>query len=146
MPDLLLFAVVLFAMVVLRVLAAFWAAEKTEEKKPLGDWGGPAVPPGVFTSSSVGVSGADMELDNLLGGFVAERARRCDIMFPEEETTTFGLGCELGCFTPGFELAADSVGDTGFASVGVGGVTKVVGASIKFGGVDGSWVMILLGA
>jgi hypothetical protein len=141
-----LFAVVVFAMVVLRVLAAFWAAEKTEEKKPLGDWGGPAVPPGVLTSSSVGVNGADIEFDNLLGGFVAERARRCDIMFPEGETTTLGLDCELACFVADFELFVDSVGDTGFMSVGVGGVTSVVGASIRLGGVDGSWVMILLGA
>jgi hypothetical protein len=87
-----------------------------------------------------------MEFDNLLGGFVAERARRCDIMFPEGETTTLGLGCELLCPAPAFELVVDPVGDTGFASVGVGGVTSVVGASIKFGGVDGSCVMSLLGA
>lgn len=138
LPVLPLFVVVLFAIVVLRVLAAFWAAENTEEKKPLGDWGGPAVPPGVFTSSKVGVNGADMELDNLLGGFVAERARRCDIMFPEGETTTFGMDCELVCLAPAFELVVDPVGDTGLISVGVGGVTRVVGASIRFGGVDGS--------
>jgi hypothetical protein len=46
-------------------LAAFCAAEKTEEKKPLGE--GVAVP-----FSGVGVNGADIMLDNLLGPRVAD--------------------------------------------------------------------------
>lgn len=93
----------------------------------------------------VGVKGADMELDSLLGGFVAERARRCDIMFPEGDTTTSGFDCEELCLAP-FELAVDPVGEAGFASVGVGGVTKVVGASTVLGGVAGILVMIRFGA
>ena len=68
----------------------FWAAEKTEEKKPP-----PGEPwePGVRTSSCMGVNGADIALDNLLGACVAEsdRTRRCDIMFPEEEVTVLEL-------------------------------------------------------
>lgn len=85
----------------------------------------------------MGVSGADMEFESLLGGLVAERARRCDIMFPEGETITFGFDCEEPCFVTDFELAVDPVGDAGFASVGVGGVTRVVGVSTRFGGVAG---------
>ena len=121
---------------VLSVLAAFCAAENTEEKKPLGDWGGTAVPPGVLASSMVGVKGARIELDSLLGGFVAERARLCEIILPEGETTTSGFGCAGPGLAPFFKLEADA-GDKGRASVGVGGVTSVVGASIRFGGVAG---------
>jgi hypothetical protein len=141
--DLVLLVFAVLAIVLLRVLAAFCAAENTDEKNPLG---GPAVPPGVFTSSSVGVSGADMEFESLLGGFVAERARRCDIIFPEGETTTLGFDCVLVCFVPVFPLAVDPAGDAGLASVGVGGVTNVVGVSTRLGGVAGRRVMILLGA
>jgi hypothetical protein len=130
------------AIEVLRVLAAFCAAENTDEKKPLGDWGETAVPPGVFASSSVGVNGAETEFESLLGGFAAERARRCDIIFPEGETTTLDFGCE----EPWLELAVELAGEAGLASVGVGGVTSVVGASTVFGGVAGSCVMIRLGA
>ena len=39
----------------------------------------------------------------------------------------------------------DSVGDGAGPSTGVGGVTKVLGASAVFGGVAGSWVMMRLG-
>ena len=40
----------------------------------------------------VGVDGATIELDSLLGGCAAdaERTRLCDIMFPEGLTTAFG--------------------------------------------------------
>lgn len=144
-----LFPWVLFAMVLDNDVAAFCAAENTEEKNPPVDWGENArVPPGVFVSSMVGVNGAVMALESLLGGFVAERARRCDIMFPEGETTiTLGFDCVWVCFAPAFALEVDRAGDAGaFASVGVGGVTKVVGASPRFGGVAGIWVMILFGA
>jgi hypothetical protein len=142
LPVLFLFPVVVLAIVVVSEVAAFWAAENTDEKNPLA---GRAVPPGVLISSSVGVRGADMELESLLGGFVAERTRLCDIMFPEGDTTTFGFDCDGVCFVPVFEFAVEPVGDGGFASVGVGGVTKVVGASTTFGGVTGVKVMILLG-
>lgn len=91
------------------------------------------------------MSGAVIELESLLGGFVAERTRRCDIMFPEGETVTLGFDCEATCFTPSFELV-ECVGETAFPSVGVGGVTSVVGASARFGGVAGSCVMIRFGA
>ena len=86
-----------------------------------------------------------MELESLLGGFVAERTRLCDIMFPEGETVTLGFDCEVLCFTLSLELV-ENVGEDAFPSVGVGGVMKVVGASARFGGVAGSWVMIRLGA
>lgn len=65
-------------------------------------------------------------------------------MFPEEETTTLGFDCEGLCLAPFFECV-DSVGDGAGPSTGVGGVTKVVGASTVFGGVAGSWVMMRLG-
>jgi hypothetical protein len=134
-------------MVVLNVVAAFWAAENTEEKKPLGDWEATAVPPGVLTSSIVGVNGAEIEFESLLGGFVEERARRCDIIFPDGETTTLGFDCVAPCFALAFELLVELAGDAGgFASVGVGGVTSVVGASARFGGVAGICVIILFGA
>lgn len=58
----------------------------------------------------------------------ADRTRLCDIIFPEGETTTLGFDCEGLCLVPIFELV-DSVGEGSLASVGVGGVTKVVGAS-----------------
>ena len=130
-------------MVVLKVFAAFWAAEKTDEKKPLGDWGGYAVPPGVFASSMCGVSGAVMEFESLLGGFVAERTRRCDIMFPEGDTTTFGFDWDVPCFAPDLKLNVDPVGE-GFPSVGVGGVTNVVGVSPALGGVAGIGICVMM--
>lgn len=86
-----------------------------------------------------------VECESLLGGLFTDRARLCDIMFPEGETTTLGFDCEGVCFVPFFELV-DSVGETAFASVGVGGVMKVVGASERFGGVAGSCVMMRFGA
>lgn len=67
-------------------------------------------------------------------------------MFPEGETTTFGIDCGLLCLVPFLEFVA-STGDETFASVGVGGVTKVVGgASSRFGGVAGICVMMRFGA
>jgi len=54
------FVVDVFAILLVRVLAAFCAAEKTDEKKPLDE--GVVVP-----FSGVGVNGADIMLDNLLG-------------------------------------------------------------------------------
>jgi hypothetical protein len=91
------------------------------------------VPPGVLASSAWGVSGAMVELESLLGGLVDDRTRLCDIMFPEGETVTLGLGCEV----PGFALSLElvKVGEEALPSVGVGGVIRVVGASARFGGV-----------
>lgn len=47
----------------------------------------------MLISSIVGVSGADMAFDSLLGGCVAESdlARRCEIMLPEADVTVFGF-------------------------------------------------------
>jgi hypothetical protein len=140
-----LLIVVVLAIDVVKEVAAFCAAEKTDEKNPLEDGGAYAVPPGVLISSSVGVS-AEVELESLLGGFVAERTRRCDIMFPEGDTIMLGFDCEGVCLVPALELVVDAVGDGGFASVGVGGVTNVVGASTRFGGVTGVRLTILFGA
>lgn len=74
--------------------------------------------------------------ESLLGGFVADRTRLCDIMFPEGETTTFGFDCAAVDFALSLEWV-DFVGEDAFPSVGVGGVIKVVGASIRFGFVTG---------
>lgn len=127
------------------MLAAFCAAENTEEKNPLEDCCGTAnPPPGVFASSIVGVRGAAIELDSLLGGFVAERARLCDIILPEGETTTSGMDCAEACLPPFLTLEADA-GEAGRTSVGVGGVTRVVGASTRFGGVAGICVKMRWG-
>lgn len=74
----------------------------------------------------MGVNGADWMFDNLLGTPEAEpdRIRRCDIIFPEGETKTFG---------------PNLVGDSGLVtevncgdlvSVGVGGVLTITGAGL----------------
>ena len=82
------------AIVLVRVLVMFCAAEKTEEKKPPPaepDDDVRAVPPGVLLSSAIGVIGAGMACDNLLGIIEPEsdRTRRCDIIFPEADTVMF---------------------------------------------------------
>jgi hypothetical protein len=112
-------ATVVLAMLVLRVFAAFWAAEKTDEKNP------PAL--GVVEPfSGVGVNGADVIFDNLLGPSAAELdlTRRCDIIFPEGEVTTFAflaVGSE-------FTLSRPELNRFSPKSVGVGGVLTIVGA------------------
>ena len=55
--------------VLVKVFAAFWAAEKTEEKKlPVDAWLPEVVrDAGTLPSSLIGVSGADIAFDNLLG-------------------------------------------------------------------------------
>lgn len=71
--------------------AAFWATEKTDEKKPLC-W--PEVPFGVFPSSS-GVNA--VTVDNLLGAWAADadRTRRCEIIFPVGLTVMPGEDMEF---------------------------------------------------
>lgn len=86
-----------------------------------------------------------MWLESLLGAFEAERTRLCDIMSPAGETTTLGFDCDGLCFVPLFRCKGSVCDGTG-PSTGVGGVTKVVGASTVFGGVAGIWVTIRLGA
>jgi hypothetical protein len=76
--------------VLLRVLAAFCAADKTLEKKPAPGVGGTAF-------SGVGVRGAVMKFESLLGPMLAaepDLALLCDIMLPDGDTTT--LGFEIG--------------------------------------------------
>ncbi len=75
---------------------------------------------------------------------MADRTRLCDIMVPEGETTTLGFESVLLRLTVFLELV-ESVGEAAFASVGVGGVMKVVGASDRLGGVAGSEVMMRFG-
>lgn len=71
------------------VVAAFCAAENTEEKKLPP----PCVVPVVASPFSCnGVSGAEVMFDNLLGPNVdPDLILRCDIMFPDAEVTTFGF-------------------------------------------------------
>lgn len=117
-------------MLLVRVFAAFCAAENTDEKKPVC-----CVFPGVTEPfSGVGVRGADVMFDSLLGPILfplandPERMRLCDIMFPDGDVTTFGFE-EMG----GPEKRGEGV------SVGVGGVLTIAGAafSIVVGGVLG---------
>lgn len=73
----------------LKVEAAFWAAENIDEKKPF------CCPFALLEGfdSSRGVK-AEIELDSLLGTWAAEadRTRRCDIMFPEGLTVVTPTG------------------------------------------------------
>lgn len=66
-------------MMSLKFVAAFCAAENTEEKNPPAPPVEPAEPgvrtPGVFDSSTVGVNGGAITLDNLLEACVAESDR-----------------------------------------------------------------------
>jgi hypothetical protein len=80
----------------------------------------------------VGVSGAWTAFESLLG-MVCDCARRCLILSTDDK----GLG-EDG-FVPGIEKR-ENVEVEG--SVGVGGVTKVVGVSGRPGGVSGSDVAV----
>lgn len=128
-------------MLLVKVFAAFCAAEKTDEKKPVC-----CVFPGVTDPfSGVGVRGADVIFDSLLGPILfplandPERMRLCDIMFPDGDVTTFGF-VEIG--EP--EKRGEAV------SVGVGGVLTIAGAgaafSIVVGGVLGRpFVSIMYG-
>jgi hypothetical protein len=113
------------AMLLLKVFAAFCAAEKTEEKNP--------PEPGVVEPfSGVGVKGADVILDNLLGPRVADpdRILRCEIILPEAEVTTLEFDV-AGSETP----RSRSVSKCGeLCSVGVGGVFTMRGAVFSPGG------------
>lgn len=70
----------------LNVFAAFWAADIIEEKKPLVVGGGPF--------SGVGVKGASVKLESLLGPMLVpepDLMRRCDLELPEGETVMLGM-------------------------------------------------------
>lgn len=119
--------------ILLKVVAAFWAAEKTEEKKPVC-WDGFGLGLGC---SGVGVNGADCMFESLLGPRLADPdlALRWDIIFPEGEVTTFEF--ELtGSDDPRSRLDGGNRG--ALKSVGVGGVLTIVGATSPAGGVDGA--------
>jgi hypothetical protein len=93
------------------------------EKNPVCELGPGLVGP----FSRVGVSGADIIFESLLGPRVTEfvLARRWDIMFPDGDTTTFVLVVLAGSETPrsrGAEKRAEP------GSVGVGGVLTIKGA------------------
>lgn len=144
-PLLLLFpgATDVFVILLLNVFAAFCAAEKTVEKKPpeLGV---------VAPLSSVGVKGADVIFDNLLGTnvFDPERIRRCEIMFPDGDVTTL-VFVLIGSGGPRSRLE-ENRGE--LVSVGVGGVLTIIGAGFSVaGGVLGGalvsivWILAVCG-
>ena len=115
-------------MISLKLVAAFCAAEKTDEKKPPAPPGElealTARPPGVLTSSTVGVSGGAIALDNLLGARVVESD--CTLRWaglPEAGAAVFPLGAVEAL------LEGASFANSCSWSVGVAGVTVVVGAS-----------------
>ena len=82
--------------------AALKAPLKTDEKKPPApalfedDREADGVCPGVLLSSGMGVKGAVMLLDSLLGWCAeSDPARRCETMLPDGEVTTFGFAVLL---------------------------------------------------
>jgi hypothetical protein len=88
-----------------------------------------SVPPGVLASSRVGVSGAAIEFESLLGN-VCDCARRCLMLSIDDK------GLVGDCFVVGL---VNRVKVEWEGSVGVGGVTRVVGVSVRPpGGVSGS--------
>jgi hypothetical protein len=117
-------------MLVLNVLAAFCAAENTDEKNPPCGF----VPGLVAGFSGVGVKGAEVMLDNLLGPRVADpdRIRRCDIILPEGEVTTFEPAAATG-----EDVIISCAPAEDPVSVGVGGVFTITGA--VFSPAGGVW-------
>lgn len=120
-------------MVLLRVFAVFWTADIIDEKNPdagfPGETGGPP--------SGVGVKGAGVMLDSLLGPRPVELAlpRRCWIMLPGE-----ALVC--GGDPAGASLAGVNWNVGWLWSVGVGGVLTMTGVALSpAGGVCGRWVV-----
>lgn len=107
------------------MFAAFCAAENTVEKKP------PEL--GVFAPlSNVGVKGADVIFDNLLGTnvFDPDRIRRCDIIFPDGDVTT--LVFVLIGSGAAWSRLEENRGE--LVSVGVGGVLTIIGAGFSAAG------------
>lgn len=122
----------MFVILLLKVFAAFCAAENTLEKKPVWLFG--VVDP----FSGVGVNGADVMFDNLLGpNDVPDFTLRCDIMFPDGEVMTFGLDV-TGSDDPRVRLSPKR---GVLESVGVGGVFTIIGAVSPGGGVCGTAVV-----
>lgn len=109
-------------------VAAFWAAENIDEKKPLVADGATNVPPGVLISSKAGVNGGTMALDNLLGPaplllflewprIGGDAARAGGVISSTVVIASF--------FPPGVGVVWSSAR----GPVGVGGVITVVGPS-----------------
>jgi hypothetical protein len=129
------------AMLLLSVLAAFCAAESTDEKKPPG-----GLVPGLDAGfSRVGVKGTDVMLDSLLGPrvLVPDLTRRWDSIFPEGDTTT----SELAAGGSGSETPRSRAKECS-PSIGVGGVFTMTGAGLSpAGGVCGRiFVSMALGS
>ena len=120
-----------------RELAAFCAAEKTEEKKPV-DAPATTVPLGVLTSSAAGVKGGIVDCESLLG-MRADLDRRCVLEAPDVGASASGVDV-VRLWPVGSPTGKSSVSD--LESVGVGGVTKVAGPLNAFGGVAGIDVTI----
>ena len=77
-----------------------------------------------------------MDCDSLLGRF-ADCARRC-LILSTEDTVVLRPGDSFGVLLGNVDASALKL-------VGVGGVTKVVGVSVRFGGVSGSDAVLMLG-
>ena len=115
--------------VLVMVFAAFCAAETHVAKKPLVEVGllGSDLKEADLASSIVGVSGADIAFDNLLGlcnDPDSERTCRCDIMLPDVPTNT--PPASLGS-PEGLEVCTGDPEAGARESTGVGGVTVVTG-------------------
>ena len=122
-------------------VAAFCAAEKTEEKNPELVAGEVRVPPGVFASSNVGVSGlALMALASLLepifAGFL-ERKEPDDFAEEVGDSVTFGKSGST------MDLP-DRPCNSCCPRVGVGGVTSVEGGGSLLGGVSGLEAVLIV--
>lgn len=88
----------------------------------------------------VGVKGAEMACESLLGSCVAESdlTRRCEIIFPDAETVMFG---SVPAGSGAQDLADMPLRTSARPSVGVGGVTVVCGAlMVVLGGVFGATI------
>lgn len=99
---------------------------------------------GVLASSTVGVKGAVIAFESLLGCPTAdaERVRRCDIILPERLTTMPEASSDAAV-----DFLGDVLGAVYFGSVGVGGVTVVSGAlTADPGGVAGRFVVSMDGS
>jgi len=122
-------------MVLVRVFAAFCAAENTVEKKPVPGVEGPAF-------SGIGVRGAAVMLESLLGPMLAVEPaldRLDEIIFPAGSTTTLGIW-------DGREETGDDEMLSWRESVGVGGVLTIAGGKFSVcGGVRGGAEVSMVG-
>ena len=98
-----------------------------DEKNPVALVGCDKVPPGVLSSSAVEANGARTEFESLLGT-LPDWARRCLILSME-------LSGRLTGGDPAGASVASFLENSPLGSVGVGGVTSVVGVSTRLSGV-----------